>query len=430
MMGLFRRRKRAAPGAETAPAPAHPQPPAPVLPAYQPQPLAGADRAERAGDLPGAAVFLRAHLAREPADRRSRLRLGRLLLATGERRAARQALVGLDEDDDLALEANALLADIEEGDGALGAAVERWERVLADRVDHPQARARLAALRSGRAPASADRGIETAAATFVSPEGVRAMRWRLLRELGRGASAAVYLARDESLGIEVALKVLHPHLGHSARSESCRRFFAEARTAAALRHPGVVAIYDLDEATRSLAMEYLAGGTLKQRLAAGAPGPDEAIATARSLLGALAFVHGSGVTHGDLKPSNLLLRRPGSVVLADFGIARLGPAASPEPGRPAEIPAGTPLYLAPEQFRGAPASPFTDLYAAGAILWETLAGRALRTHADLIAQRIEAPPLPPLPPEVEGLAELAARLLTPDPAARLPSAALALKFVR
>jgi len=244
---------------------------------------------------------------------------------------------------------------------------------------------------------------------------VQALRYRLLRELGRGATSAVYLAHDEVLDIPIALKVLHPQLAGPSRSDARRRFFGEARLAAALRHPGVIAIYDLDEAARTLSMEYIAGGTLRARLRAaaaaggkGALDAAEVFAAARSLLGALAYVHERGVAHGDLKPSNLLLRAPGAVVLADFGIAQLlggaggGDAGAAGAARSGTFrarddgPAGTPLYLAPEQFQGAPVSPATDLYAAGAILWEMLMGHPLRDQGTLVAGRLhEAPPLAP-----------------------------------
>jgi serine/threonine-protein kinase len=157
-------------------------------------------------------------------------------------------------------------------------------------------------------------------------------------------------------------------------------------------------------------MEYVPGGTLRARLRQVAPsggaGADEIVATARSLLEALAYVHARSIAHGDLKPSNLLLRRPGSVVVADFGIAQLiggevGGEVSGDLGSPAvaahratDAPAGTPLYLAPEQFAGAPASPATDLYAAGAILWEMLMGRPLRDQSALVAGSLhDAPPV-------------------------------------
>ena len=177
-----------------------------------------------------------------------------------------------------------------------------------------------------------------------------------MREIGRGATATVYLARDEALESSVALKILHPQLAGTRRTEPLGRFLAGARLLAGLRHPGVVAVYDVDEPARALAMEWIAGGTLRARLAAHPDGlpAAEVAATARGLLSTLAFLHGQGIVHGDLKPSNLLLRAPGEVVLADFGgavqldreakAARLGEAG------------GTPLYLAPEQFQGAPAS--------------------------------------------------------------------------
>jgi serine/threonine protein kinase len=359
-------------------------------------PLLEADRAEQAGDLGTATAALRRHLAAAPNDAAARLRFGRLLATSGERAAARRELTWLEApgraSDEVAAQANRLLADLDESDGAVGAAAERWERLLADDIDDPQARAHLRRLRPGEIAAPA----EGAAATLVSPEGVETLRYRLLRELGRGATSAVYLARDEVLDIPIALKILHPQLAGPTRSDARRRFFAEARLAAALRHPGVIAVYDLDEAARTLSMEYVAGGTLRARLrAAEPPTPDEILATARGLLDALAYVHAQGIAHGDVKPSNLLLRAPGAVVLADFGIAQLLEApATAARGGAADTPAGTPLYLAPEQFRGAPASRATDLFAAGAILWEMLMGHPMRQQSDLISGGVHrSPPL-------------------------------------
>ena len=338
-----------------------------------------AERAQRTGDFAAAAVALRGHLDEHPDDQRSRLRFASVLTSLGERARARALLASLEaagDDDGVRREAVRRLADLDEADGAVLAAAERWEKILADDIDDPQARTHLALLRPTRSDVEID-----ASQTLVSPAGVETLRFRLLRELGRGATATVYLARDEALQLDVALKVLHPQLSGSGRSESLRRFFADARVAAAVRHPGVVAIYDVDEAARAVAMEWIAGGTLRQRLRehpGGLP-TSELRATARSLLGALGHVHAAGIVHGDLKPSNLLLRAPGAVVLADFGSAGL--AGDP---RAAASAAGTPLYFAPEQFQGAPASPATDLYAVGAILWEAATGRPLRSHADLM----------------------------------------------
>jgi tRNA A-37 threonylcarbamoyl transferase component Bud32 len=342
--------------------------------------LEEADRAQRGGDFAAAAIALRNHLDEHPDDDRSRLRFATVLITLGEGARARALLAPLEAgNDDEALRRDAVrrLAELDEAEGAVIAAAERWEKILADDIDDPQARTHLALLR----PARSDVDVQPAQ-TLVSPAGVETLRFRLLREVGRGATATVYLARDEALGLDVALKVLHPQLSGSGRSDSLRRFFADARVAAAVRHPGVVAIYDVDEAARAVAMEWIAGGTLRQRLRehpAGLPAP-ELRATARSLLGALAHVHAAGIVHGDLKPSNLLLRAPGEVVLADFGAAELTGGA----GRAQVGAAGTPLYFAPEQFQGAPSSQAADLYAVGAILWEAATGHPLRSHADLM----------------------------------------------
>jgi serine/threonine-protein kinase len=396
----------------------------------EPDHLLDADRAERAGDLAAAAAALRHHIERHPGDVQVRLRFARLLAACGEREAARGALAPLEapgaDGTAPAVEVHRLLAELDEADGALVSAAERWERILADDIDDAQARAHLGELRPAELGAGAG-----PAETLVSPEGLEALRYRLLRELGRGATAAVYLARDESLGIEVALKVLHPQLAAPTRAEARRRFFAEARVAAAIRHPSVIAIYDVDERARALSMELVPGGTLRSRLRGGGPLPAAEIAdTARGLLVALGYVHGHGVVHGDVKPSNLLLRAPGDVVLADFGAAELVDGERGSNDRHA----GTPLYLAPEQFRGAPPSPRTDLYAAGAILWEMAAGRSMRSHADLLRGDHRPAPLPAdaleaLGPRGPAVGALIAGLTDAAPAARLPDAAAALALL-
>jgi tRNA A-37 threonylcarbamoyl transferase component Bud32 len=379
--------------------------------------LAEADRAEAAGDPAGAAVALRHHLERHAEDGPARLRFARLLLSSGERSAARRALAPWDganvgagggggADTPSARQAERMLAEIDEAEGALISAALRWERLLADDIDDAQARAHLARLRpAAGVPALDGRGRADRADTLITPEGVEALRFRLLREIGRGATATVYLARDEALDLPVALKVLHPQLADARRSDALRRFFAEARLAAAIRHPGAVAIYDVDEAAHALAMEWIAGGTLRTRLRENVGGlpAAELTATARGLLATLAYLHGRGIVHGDLKPSNLLLRAPGEVVIADFGAAELIGAA------PTNADAGgTPLYLAPEQFRGAPTSPATDLYAAGAVLFEMTLGRPLRSHAALLRGSSE----PTLTDETRD------RLSTPSPAWR------------
>jgi tRNA A-37 threonylcarbamoyl transferase component Bud32 len=389
--------------------------------------LAQAEQAERSGEVTAAAAGLRAYVARNPGDARQRLRFARLLTTAGERAAARQALLALEAPGahpppaDLAPEIHRALAELDEADGLLRAAALRWEQILADDIDDAQARARLRELRPHQGPLPGG-----PAETLVSPEGLETLRYRLRGELGRGATAAVYLATDESLGIDVALKVLHPQLASAARAGARERFFAEARVAAAIRHPGVVAIYDVDDAARALSMEYVVGGTLRARLQArgGAPA-DEIVATAAALLEALAHVHERGIVHGDVKPSNLLLRAPGAVVLADFGAAELQEEGGRSTG---DAHAGTPQYLAPEQFRGARPSPATDLYAAGAILWEMATGRPLRGHADLLRGALDAAPLPSEAQHALGpaLTALIAALVASEPASRPATARAAL----
>ena len=203
-----------------------------------------------------------------------------------------------------------LLAELDEAEGAVLAAAERWEQILADDIDDPQARAHLAA-------AAADplrRRRSTPSQTLVSPEGVETLRYRLLRELGAAPPRPSTWRATRRSHLDVALKVLHPQLPGPGRSEALRRFFADARLAAAVRHPGVVAIYDVDEAARALAMEWIAG-----RHAARAPARARRAAADREMQRdraqparrARPSVHARGIVHGDLKPSNLLLRAPG-----------------------------------------------------------------------------------------------------------------------
>jgi hypothetical protein len=408
--------------------------------------LSEADQAERAGDLTAAARLLQSHLVRHDEDTSTRLRLGRVLYTLNEGAAARAVLRPLEEqrEPSVAAPVNRLLALLDEREGALSSAEVRWERLLVDDIDDVEARAHLRALRPHQAHGPTDPSL----ATLAAPEGIRTARFRLIRELGRGSSATVYLVRDEQLDLPLALKVLHPQLASAARTDARAAFFAEARLAARLRHPGVVAIYDVDETTRALAMEYLAGGTLRDRLrapglATGATAGTsprspvdarELLATATSLLAALAYVHGAGVVHGDLKPGNVLLRSPGDVVLADFGGARLLTAASGSTGRPADEPGpqGTPLYLAPEQFHGASASAATDLFAAGVILWELASGQPPRRRHELLqnperlAAHLPEEPMAGLGPAGARLHALIEALAAPRAESRPPSAASAL----
>ena len=384
--------------------------------------LARAERAERAGDMVAAATALRAVVEEHPDDAATRLRFARALVAAGERPAARRALEAFDGGPppplELAADVHRARAALDEADGAVAAAIDRWERVLAYDLDDAEALARLRALRPHAPAASA-----SAAETLVSPEGLEALRYRLRRELGRGATAAVYLATDETLGIDVALKVLHPQLASAARADARRRFFAEGRLAAALRHPGVIAIYDVDERARVLAMEYVAGGTLRARLAArdgaalpqGEPRGDGGVAArdARARPRARHRPRRSqavepAAARARRRRARRLRQRRAARRRAHRGRRRRGHAAVPRARAAA---------------RRAP-SPASDLYAAGAILWEAGAGRPLRTHADLLRGALDNPPLPPEARAAFGprLAALVTALVAPAPTSRPPSA--------
>ena len=208
-------------------------------------------------------------------------------------------------------------------------------------VDYPNVRVRVERLRQltgRRAPVAG----ETIAAGDVA--GVQAgARYRLVRELGRGATGVVYLARDAELDRDVAVKLLHPHLAGIERADALARFFHEARVMASLRHPNVVAVLDMDEASRRIVMELAAGGTLRDVLRERGPRPlRRAIERHGQVLSALAAAHRRGIVHCDLKPANLMFRRdvdlPGvEVMLGDFGVAHLPDASGQiRGGRPAK----------------------------------------------------------------------------------------------
>ena len=249
-------------------------------------------------------------------------------------------------------------------------------------------------------------------------------RYRLQERLGLGGSAEVWRGVDERLERPVAIKVLHPHLlpDEAARA----RFEREARAAAALAHPGIVAVFDVEASASRAAIifELVDGETLADRLAReGALAPAEAARIGAELAEALAHAHERGIVHRDVKPGNVLLERDGRARLVDFGIARLLERESAHLTT-AGMVTGTLRYLAPEQLSGEEASPSTDLYALGAVVFEMLAGRpafeATTPVALVEAQRHPPDAIAGVPP---GLAAISLEALDPDPARRPASAA-------
>ena len=197
-------------------------------------------------------------------------------------------------------------------------------------------------------------------------------RYDLVREVGRGGMGAVWLGRDSLLGREVALKRIG--LMPGASSHDLERAEREARLAARLNHPHVVAVYDLveDGDQTWLVMEYVEGITLSAFVKRdGALSPDEAAPLVRQAADALAAAHGAGIVHRDVKPSNMLVNAAGEVKLTDFGIARAEADASlTQTG----LVTGSPAYLAPEVASGATATDASDVWSLGATLFHLLAG--------------------------------------------------------
>jgi len=177
--------------------------------------------------------------------------------------------------------------------------------------------------------------------------------YRLEAQIGAGGMGAVYRARDTRLDRAVAVKVL-------------RTGTPEARAAAAVEHPAIVAVYDVGTANglHYIAMELVAGESLRSVIARGAPGEARARELVLELARGLAAAHARGVVHRDLKPENLIVARAGQLKILDFGLARVGDAAALDATEPSTL-AGTAGYMAPEQARGEPTDARTDLFAVG-----------------------------------------------------------------
>ena len=197
-------------------------------------------------------------------------------------------------------------------------------------------------------------------------------RYRVHRHLADGGMATVFVALDERLDREVALKVMRPDLARDAAFVD--RFRQEARSAARLTDPHVVGVYDQgrDGDLVFLVMEYVQGSTLRDRLAGGAMTPREALDTLRSVLSALAAAHRAGIIHRDMKPENVLIADDGTVKVADFGLARAVTTSTSSALGATML--GTVAYLAPEQVEQGVADARSDVYAAGLMLSEMLTG--------------------------------------------------------
>jgi eukaryotic-like serine/threonine-protein kinase len=278
-----------------------------------------------------------------------------------------------------------------------------------------------------RSPASERLADHASLPDVESLLGRRVGQYRIERILGRGTMACVFKAKHLGLGRPCALKVMEPSL--VARQPGIRaQFWAEARAAANLLHPHVVTIHNLGsvQGFHFIEMEYIPGGqTLRESLIREGPlEPVRASTLARQIVLALGAAHEAGLVHRDIKPANVLLTPDGRAKLADFGLVRrLDDLA--DGGAPL---AGTPTFMAPELFRGTPASPRSDIYALGVLHYHTLSGR-LPFAADTIGKLIklhQREPIPDLrvfvPGVPDALVEILAKCLAKSPADRFESA--------
>jgi serine/threonine-protein kinase len=252
-------------------------------------------------------------------------------------------------------------------------------------------------------------------------------RYRVREVIAYGGMGIVLLGEDPLDGSLVAIKQVHAH--RLAEPGITARFLREGEIAERLHHPNVVAVLDVgtSEGRPYLAMEYVGGGTLADELGRNGPASvDRTLEVAGQVCAALAYAHQAGVVHRDVTPRNLLLTSDGTVKVADFGIARLRDATQLTVTGSV---LGTVRYLAPEQAAGRSATPATDLYALGVVLYELLTGRtpyeADSPAALVLLQQTESPtPLSQLRPDVPApVAAAITSCLARDPAGRPASAA-------
>jgi beta-lactam-binding protein with PASTA domain len=250
-------------------------------------------------------------------------------------------------------------------------------------------------------------------------------RYRIVRRIGSGGMADVYCAEDIHLGREVALKVLHRRFAQD--QEFVERFRREAKSAAGLAHPNVVAVFDRGEheGTYYIAMEYLTGRTLKDIVASDAPlSQQRTIDLGVQILHAAGFAHRHGVIHRDFKPHNVIVDEQEHAKVTDFGIARAGASEMTETGSIM----GTAHYLSPEQAQGHAVTAASDLYSIGVMLYEMLAGRLPFEGESAVAIALKhlsepPPPISRLRPDVHpALEAVVMAALAKDPAQRWQTA--------
>ncbi len=266
--------------------------------------------------------------------------------------------------------------------------------------------------------------------------------YEIISKIGSGGMGEVFLAMDTRLGRRIAIKFLSA--SYAANADRLARFVQEAKAASALNHPNIITVYEIGETDGDhfMAVEFVDGKTLRERITDGKMSFDEVLSIAIQTAEALAAAHDAGIIHRDIKPENVMVRNDGYVKVLDFGLAKLadGRSQATAPGALAEnitvkfvktnpgVVMGTAAYMSPEQARGKETDVRTDLFSFGSVLYEILAGTlpfSGETNMDVFAAVINADPKPLelLAPELpEELNRIVGKLLRKDPDDRYASA--------
>ncbi len=232
--------------------------------------------------------------------------------------------------------------------------------------------------------------------------------YRILRQISEGKRSKLYLAEQESLSRQVALKVLSDEFYRDPSFK--KRFIDEGKSAAQLNHPNILAVFDIGSVAGFpyIATEYLPGGTLRDRLKEPL-GPEAALRVAREIAGALEFSHRHGIAHRDIKPVNIMFRIDGSAVLADPGVVSAAEQNS-------KLSIGSPHYMSPEQVQALPVDLRSDFYTLGVVFYEMLMGHCPYDHEDpfQVAAKHLSDPIPRLPERLARFQPLLDRLLAKE----------------
>jgi serine/threonine-protein kinase len=259
------------------------------------------------------------------------------------------------------------------------------------------------------------------------PELTKLGRYKIIGELGRGAMGVVYKGEDPALDRTVALKTVILSADAEGKTEYQKRFFLEAKAAGRLSHPQVITVYDFGQEgdVAYMAMEFLKGKELRNRMKEGSISVPEAVHIAEQVAEGLGYAHEHGVVHRDIKPSNIMLLPHDQVKIMDFGIARM---RASDHKTSTGLVLGTPKYMSPEQVSGSPVDHRSDIFSLGVVLYEMLTQSKLFQGEDTpqifhAVANFQPPPPSRLNPEVPAMLDFVVeRALKKDPSVRYQDA--------